>query len=580
MLDAADLATGHASIPAGDSRELAVTELLVLGAAALLCVAHVPIFVLASSTPRLAILAMLAVAGAFSLVRLSGARDQSGIAASTLASWIVIAALLSGAPFVAMKGMYGRELSGLIVIGALCVWALGRTASTRTVQLLPAVVAIGLAFNALIGIAQVVARVDTGFLQLQDGRAAGLTSHPVYFGALMAGAAAMLAAVRNVPYWVRMAGVGVTALACNLSGSRVATAAGLFGLVCYVLKRRDERFARRAAFPFTFAIGVLGGSLVASIVGGSGSTGVSRVASTGEGGRFDVWRYGVAALVERPFAGWGFGRFRTATQGHYSAAFVRDYAGYDVRQAWFDGHNLFVTTAVAIGVVGLAFAIWFGVSASVIARGPLGYFVLPLALTWLVEPAGLATLPLGLLALGAAAHRMDDVPVMRPSPHRRWVAAAAGTFGVILAASILVGDARLKRALDSEDPEQIDSAARMFADDSVVADLVGQAWFIAEEHDPSLRPKVLDWSRRAIAHEPDRPYLWSRLAARQVTFGDLDGAEESVNRALALQPWHMQAWQIRYLIAQRSHDALLLEQSSEALCALGLDLDACGPEGQ
>ena len=45
--------------------------------------------------------------------------DRAAVAACVLAAWIVVAGLFSGAPRLALGGVFGRESSALIAIGAL-----------------------------------------------------------------------------------------------------------------------------------------------------------------------------------------------------------------------------------------------------------------------------------------------------------------------------------------------------------------------------------------------------------------------------------------------------------------------------
>jgi hypothetical protein len=393
----------------------------------------------------------------------------------------------------------------------------------------------------------------------------------------MAAAAVLCSSVRSLPFPARLLGVTGFAMACNLSGSRVASVAGLFGALLYAAASRNaESLQRRLLFPVAFAFGVGLGSAVAGWLGDGAGTSTSRLATGGEAGRVQAWRYAAGAIAERPIGGWGFGRFRAATQEHFSPAFVRDFAASDVTQIWFDSHNLIVTVAVAIGVIGLGLALWFAVGASRIAHGPLAYFAVVLAITWLLEPAGLTTLPIGMLALGAAAFRISAEAAPRASSraHRRVRALAAG-IAVGLATWVVIADIGLKQAIESGRPEDVEAAARWFPRDAVVADAVAQAWFRAEERDVTLRSDVLEWSRNATRAEPDRPYLWSRLGLRQAAFGDFDDAQASIERALTLQPWHLQSWQVLYAIGTRLDDGELIRRSSQALCELGQQVPQC-----
>lgn len=550
---------------------LRTRDVVLMGAATMLCIGHIPLFVLPGTPLRLAVVVVLGALGLVVLARLARHRDLAATVGLSLVVWILTAAVMSGAPTIAMRGMYGRELSGLIVIGVLGLWAIGRASSLEFARALPTVLTACLAFSSLVGIAQVVFEVRTGFLSLYGSRATGLTSNPVYFGALTAAGAGLLTAARSIPPAFRIAGALMFGVACNLSGSRVAAAAGVIAILTFTFLPSDaDRLRHRVVYPCAFLAGLMAGSILSA----GGETSTDRLVSSGDGGRWTAWRYGSEAVLARPISGWGFGRFRAATQEHYSADFVRQFAADDAQQAWFDGHNLLVTAAVAIGVVGVLVLLVFSFLAARSAHGPLAYFVSVLMLTWLLQPAGLATLPIGMLALGAATPRLLDstrVTVCRTD----WVTRSCVAVGCAVGAWVLVGDAVLKRALDGGTAREIENAAQFFPGDSVVADLVAQAWFIAEEDDPSLRPEVLKWSMRSVDREPDRPFYWARHAGRLLTFDDSAAARESLAEAIRLEPWHLQSWLLLRELGCRTGDQQLVGQSAVALSELGVERAEC-----
>lgn len=130
-------------------------------------------------------------------------------------------------------------------------------------------------------------------------------------------------------------------------------------------------------------------------------------------------------------------------------------------------------------------------------------------------------------------------------------------------------------AADDIDAPAMEDAARLFPGDSVAADLVAQAWFVREEGDSSLRDEVREWSQRAIDNESDRPYLWRRYAERLMTFGEYDEAREALDEALALEPWHLQSWELMRYLAIIVDDDELLVVAEGKLCALSVALEAC-----
>jgi hypothetical protein len=563
-----------ASVAPGETTGWGATDLLFLTFPVALCVAHgQDLFVFASFTSRMALLLAAGVPGLVALVDLIRRGDRTARVAGVAVAWIVVAAALSGEPLLALKGTIGRESSGLIMVAALGVWALGRRVSARAARFMPVAVLIGVGVNAIVGIAQVVFDIDTGSLASQFDRATGLTTNPVYFGGLMAAGAALAAAARVLPLWGRLAATVGFGLATNLSGSRVAVAAGLIAVGSTVLVGSDAAERRRQlAMPVAFLVGMVLSSIVTATSSGARSSTARLTEDQGGGGRLQVWEYGLSAIGDRPIFGWGFGRFRAATQGRYSANFVAEHASDDLRQAWFDAHNVVIGVAVAAGLVGLALLGWFVVVAATRMRGPLVFFVLALAGTWLLQPPGLVTLPLVLFLAGVAVPVGDATARCDRIPGRY---AAALLVGVVVAGWLTLGDLVLKSATDDADAAAVESAARWFPHDAVVADLVAQSWFIEEENDPTLRDEVLEWSARAVSNERDRPYFLSRYALRLLVFEEPERAREVLDRSLELEPWHLQSWQLMYSLAVRTEDDELLIVVEGKLCALGLQLEAC-----
>lgn len=563
-----DVPTPDAS---GVGAPLGLVDRLILSWPVLMCAGYAGTWLVFSSyTPRAG---LLVAAGAPGLVGLAGLlRRGDGVArtAIVLIGWVFVAAVFSGAPLLALKGTVGRESTGLILVLAIGVWALGRRASAAVVGRLPLAVLAGFSLNAVIGFVQVVFQVESGTFALQFGRATALTPSPVYFGALMAAGAALSAGMTTWPLATRCAGAGAFGLMADLSGSRVAIVAAVV-VAAFVLVPVEDGCSRRRrlALPLSVIVGVaLSGALSSSVFDTRSST--VRLDSSGDsGGRLEAWGYGLRAVVDRPVFGWGLGRFRAATQGRFTADFVRRAAADDTTQAWFDAHNLVINTAVGLGVVGLVIATTFAVRAAWTARGPLLFVVLALALTMMLQPAGLVTLPLALFLLGAAAtgdrpERHATVPAVR-----YLVAVLVATVSV---AWLFVGDLTLRRAIDARRATAVEDAAVWYPNDSVVADLVAQAWFLRGLDDPAIRPTVIEWSERAVSYEPDRPYLWSRYAGRLMAFEERDEARRAFERGIELQPWHIQSWIVANFWAETYGDDDLLALSTERLCELGVDL--------
>jgi hypothetical protein len=563
--------------PRSAARALSFADVAGLVTLASLCVGFYPMLLFRSFTGSLVALLLLAPFGLLLLLRTVRDGERAAVAALTIVLWIVVAALFTGAPLLAVKGTVGRESSGLIVILVLCAWAYARGMSPAAREIAP-YLAIGLlAVNGLAGVAQVVFDVNDGPLPLQLGRAVGFASSSVYFGALMAAGAVLAASLNRLPVWVRIALIAWFGAASNLSGTRVATIAGAIILVVHAIAvGRGSAVWERVARPVAF----VAGTFVASVVGPwfSDVHNATTRGTTGGGERLQAWRYGASAVLDRPIGGWGFGRFRAATQARFSPEFVHNSAFDDVRQAWFDAHNVIVNTAVSIGIVGLVIVLWF-VWESRHVSAPVAWFAATMALTWMAQPAGLAPLALVAILWGAGAQperELDDPETIRPTwaPSRQAQLALFGVGGLV-AAFLFTADLRLKHAIDTGDPELIEDAAAWYPDDAVVADIVAQAWFFGRPNDPEFGPRVIDWSHRAVDAEPDRPYHWSRLALRQGFYGDYEEALKSIDRALELEPWHLQSWYVLRALGDRFGDEETVSRATSALCDLSESLPEC-----
>ena len=68
-------------------------------------------------------------------------------------------------------------------------------------------------------------------------------------------------------------------------------------------------------------------------------------------------------------------------------------------------------------------------------------------------------------------------------------------------------------------------------------------------------------------------YWWDRLASRQLTFGDLDGAKASLDEALDRQPWHTLSWRLMELYAIRVGDPTLEAEAHSNVCELDVTAD-------
>jgi O-Antigen ligase len=557
----------HTEAEGREHRTSGPLDVLVLAWPVLMCLAYGgTLLVYSSYTPRMALLLAAGVPGIIALVDLGRRGDVSARLGLALVAWVVVAGFFSGAPELALKGTVGREASGMITIGVIGCWAIARRASSTIIGRLPPVVLGALTVNALVGVIQVLLQVEAGSFALQFGRATGLTPSPVFFGALAAAGAALAAGNEGWRLASRVALVATFGFAAELSGSRVAILATLIAVVVASVTH-ENRYSRmqRAVLPASALVGILLASALSRVAFDVRSSTGRLGSESGTDGRFQAWRYGLEAVLDRPLAGWGMGRFRAATQGRYSAEFVRSAASDDVRQAWFDGHNVVINTAVGIGLVGLAIALLFVSSSARTARGPMALAAAAIAGITLLQPAGLAILPLALFLLGAS--QVDERPMHLPrTPPLRYLLALL--LGTMLAAWPVLGDLALRGAIDERDAGAVERAAWWYPHDSVVADLVAQAWFVRALDDPIARNTVIEWSDRAVSYESDRPYFWSRYAGRLYAFGMKDASRAAFERGLELEPWHTQSWIVARSWAERYSDDDLLTESTKRLCEL------------
>ncbi len=478
-----------------------------LGAAGLAIMLFAPPLFLESWTPRMALVLAFGPVGLVALARFARSGDRSSQLLVGALIWTVFISVVGPASRSSLFGFAGRDLSALTVATSAGFWMLGRLMSDRGRQLLCDVIVWAAALSGAIGIAQVLAEVDSGSLALASGRPTGLASNPVYFGAVSAAGLTVCIASWTATTWKRyVAPLVVLGAATSLSGSRVALLAAVLAIVAHTIARRD----RVASVAGGVGIMSLAAGVALDRVAGAGRNAADRLAESSGGGRSTVWRYGLDAFTERPVLGYGFGRFRSAVQDKFSVDFVRDYSIDEVTQAWFDPHNVGIGVLVAVGIVGTALFLAWTLSWIPALRGPLAWALLPLALHWLLQPVSLFTLPLAMLLFGAAG-TMRSVE----NPPGRRATMAAATFGVALAGTLVVGDFVFQRAADELDADTMAAVASAAGDDPILGDVVARAYEL-EAPSPEGSSDALDWRRRVAESEPDRPFWWSQLAREAV----------------------------------------------------------------
>lgn len=552
---------------------LSAADCFVLSSAGLFTIARVPTYF--PWTLRLALLAVVGMPGAAILARLVLRRDTSACILVLFLLTALVSALLSPEPFNSTIGDLASYLSVLVLFLCAGWWAAGTALSWRARDLLPWVLVTGVALNGLVAALQIAHDVRDGPLGTVQGRASGLMDNPVYYGSLCAGLASWgVFRAARMRSWRWAALVLLLAFASGLSGSRVALAVVLtVALIMVVLERSAAAVIAMAA-----AVVGFGGASGFAAALGSGASLTGRVAATsGSGGRWSIWQYGLQAFAERPIVGWGPDQYGPATWHRYTSEFVRGTRWNDNHQLWVDPHNILVLLLATVGVVGTGIAAAFALTV-VVRRCRVDLLVIALATatTWLLQPAR-NTLPLVMLTFGAAmsaasarhAGRSDHVE----APSRSWTRPqiACLLVGLALGCYVLVGDLRFGRALAANNDAAISDAAEWFPRDPIVASHAASELYRASVDG---RARGLDsavrWARRAADRDAHSAQAWTRLASFQMYANDLGSASRSLDMALRQQEWNPSARAAMLRLAQRLGDEGAIASAMAVACDLRL----------
>lgn len=545
-------------------------DLAVLAAVFFLPCAFLPVFLLSWWTPRMMLLIAVIPAGVIMLGRLLRAGDVAARWATAAITVSVVSALAADATLASLKGYVGQDSSVLTVVGAFSLWALARFMSADGRRLVVPVFLAALGANLFIALVEVVARLETGPLALQAGRAAAFTPNPVYLGALMAGGTALcLHRLATVAHQRRAWAIGAFAFASGVafSGSRVALiSVAIIGLYCVI--RCDRVWAAIGLASATF--GAIAGSLVVRTFV-SGRDSVSRLGEAPDSaGRFPIWRVAGDAVSERPIFGWGIGQFRYATQGRLSVEDIAPLNG----SSFFDAHNVVVGMAVAVGIPGLICFLGF-VWATVRQLSPgVGVAAAAIAITWMLQPLSIVTVPVVFALLGVwSAPRARTASPDDVSQGRRSMRGAVAV-GVLVALALGAVDYSFNAAVDSGDLDRALTLEPLYIRDPVVANVVAQSLSFRLD-EPESRAQMFDALQRSIDLEPTRVQWWHELARYQGFFGDPEAALESSQQALELEPFERRSWNIVRLTAQELGDESLEREANDVLCRLQVE-GACG----
>ena len=490
----------------------------------------------------------------------------------------MVTGLLGGHGRSAILGTIGTETSSLILAGSLGLLAVGRELSEQGRRAVGWAVVAGASLSCAVGLLQYVTQTDGGLFGLTAERASGLTTNPVYFGAVAVGAFGIVVGrksdnARTVVLDAVLAGWFGIAIA--LSGSRVALGSAVV-IGCFALAVRRNR--RAVTSVLGVFVGVVIGTVITSTFG-TGLSAVNRVSTSSAGDRRETWAYAFDAFLERPVLGRGLGQFPAVVQNRITVELAR-IVGADRGSTLFDEHNVVLGVAVSLGLVGL---VAVGCLAFLLlrrARGGLAVGACALALSWLLQPMGLATFPLAMLLFGAslpavlgtrAAPAQDgeatnlECPSVRLGPWLVWLlipGLAAGAYLTLVENSI-------RRAANRGDAAQVEEMIGWLPADPVLADIAAQAWQrYGGPSDPEAIARSLEWSERAVSLQDESSMWWIRHAIRQFSFGDAASALESVKEARRLEPNSWLGVDLQLVLL----DELGQDEERQALMVLGCEL--------
>jgi O-antigen ligase len=550
---------------------LETQDVLIVTLGTLLVVAYGPFFWSPLWTPRAALLLAALPFGMYELTRLARSRDKAAAVALVVIGWAIITSLLSDAPWVSLLPASERHEGAWVMAGALGCWALGRTLSAAARQALGVALIGACALNGVIGVFQVVLDIQTGPLAAIGQRATGLSTNPIYFGATMVGAVAWCAwtfsaQARSSRTDLALLGVALGSFFVTMSGSRVALVALLFFVALAIVRRASWRSAMLVP---AVIVGAVAGSMVQRLAVGEGSSATDRVGNGGLGPRLQIWQYGWKAFLDRPFTGYGLGRYRPAVQRFFDADFVTSNQGDDLLEAWFESHNIIVQMTVGMGIVGLVLLVAFVAVALRDARGSLLWAVGAITVTWLLQPARLVTFPLVALLLGASQPALRHTAAHGARVTGQAMVGVGVCVSAVMVGWVVVADLQVRAATSSPSLAASARAVRWSPWDPLVANEAATLIYDADDTDERAAQKVLAWNEKAAELEPDFPYWWMRLGIRQMVLEDTTVARRSFERAIDLQPYHPISLKMLSVIAREQGDDDLLRVVDGRLEALG-----------
>jgi O-antigen ligase len=537
----------------------------VLAAAALLPVLYAPGLASPFWAPKVALLLTITLPGLLLLVRAAVRREPASLAAVAFLLACCLSAALADDPLASVTGLHDADGGLLFIAGCVAAWALARAASDAARRWLPVALLAGSGITAAVAWLQMTVGLPGDALAPWRGaRAAALQGNPVFLGALVS--AALCLAVAWTPlrrrWWACGGAVALFAGAVQLSGSRVALIP-ILGAVVWVWWRLGLRAV--AVVVVAVVLGIGGAALVAST--DDAATSRSAATSSDLSTRLDIWQLGGEAFLDGPLVGAGPARFRAVASPRWTLDLAQAH-GPDV--LLLDAHNVVVEHLVTVGLLGTLLGAAWIVLALRRVRGPLLGFAAALAVSWLVQPQGIDTTPLLLLALGAAwlPVRAEERGPVQESPGWRSALALALLPGLVAGVWLVAGERELYRG------EHGSWSALQRADDMIGFFPVTQATITEREIARGLagnraaQQRAIASARRTAEQEPSRADWWIRLGEVEGEWGSTAAARRAFARALALNPWSVRAMEGLRILALDAGDRVGARRLADRLCRL------------
>ncbi len=397
--------------------------------------------------------------------------------------------------------------------------------------------------------------VETAFAALQrigvlhspalapvEGRYQALLDNPVYLSGLLLAVVGLTfrrqAGERSVRAWAVVAYAALMVslgLGLEYSGERLGIAAGA-GSVIVALLSPALRSARRRVvlLALALAFGVALGNW--SLPGGAPSAS-SQLAATSQHnllyGRVYSWETAIRATLVRPVAGWGPGRYETATESRRTLLLARAEGG-DV--VFSDAHNLVVEYLTTTGILGLASLLAFLGFAARSSRGPLAWAAALIFLHLLLEPQSVEMTTLGALCLGGAVPR-GPLAAYAPSRALSVGSIAGAGAGAVLGSCLLAGTALMTPSRPVAD---LMTATKVLPPWPDVPDAVARRVYFDNPASARGSPNARQAEHYALMAAEDDPASevpWGVLGDLDAVYGDRTGAVKAYEHAVSDNPW-------------------------------------------